>query len=102
VSHALDRAHERYGLSLTRADLSDMERAIERGSVTAVYLEPGNGKSEIWAVRHAGRWLVMAWEGRNITTFLPMHKLDPHHKQLRRELAIVIRAGLEKNPRQAL
>ncbi len=83
-SLALRRLRERYGFRLTAADLAGLERAIRRGSGGSVRLGT-HRDGDLWAVRHAGRWLaaVVLPEG-HIRTFLTPNALNPHAARLSR------------------
>ena len=71
ATHAIQRAHERYGIGLTPDDLGTMTAEIAAGQ--ALCLERWSRKVGVYAVQHRTRLMVALYDhkARTILTFLP-------------------------------
>lgn len=73
--HAIVRAKERYGLTLTGGELRDMAKRIERGHPRAVREVVRQGERKVVVLvlwRDAWRLVVFDTWGRVVVTFLPL------------------------------
>jgi hypothetical protein len=85
MSHAIERARERYGVELKQYDLASMRRAIRSGDITALKLvDVPSGQSlgqheplVHYAIWYSGRIFAVTCNREGIIkTFLPPAALD--------------------------
>src|SRR5262245_10553695 len=78
--HALRRASERYGLTLSPGQYDELCHRIRHGQDGAVFLDRQSNRVSMWAVRHGLRWLPVIYDSRRhqIVTFLPVNTLISH------------------------
>lgn len=73
MSHAIERAKERYGVQLSEADLVWARDQISSRSAFVFFLRPKHGGLSEWAVWLEGTWvaLVMSPSGTFVTATPP-------------------------------
>lgn len=97
--HAIERAKERYGLELTKADLAQIGKAIVKGKSVLL------GRLECGTERHLVSWKNTALKTvfnpthRLIITFEPKHTSKPANHWDRKRVAIRKRKARRKATR---
>jgi hypothetical protein len=97
MSHAIERARERYGVTLQWAELGAFARAIRASERTVVDLGRRPDGTRLMAIRHRRRWMAAVVQGCFIKTFLDPDKLDEFGPQLfarKRELRLIEYKGV--------
>lgn len=101
ADHRIDRALERYGIVLNRADIDDMERAILAGRSIPVRRHPSGGVVHL--VKHGALPMIAVWNlGKDdghpgIATFLPADALVAGVSRARNQARR--REGLKRKPK---
>lgn len=82
MSHASDRAKERYGIDLTNEDLQNISKLCQSKTCDREYIKNlGYGKHHLH-IKYKGIWFNLVWSSTtNIVVSILHPKSDPQPKQ---------------------
>jgi hypothetical protein len=105
--HAIDRAAERYGLSLGYSDIANLRALVKPDDPRAVLLGAySSDGAKLWALRFYREgmrplWLLAVVNRESIATFLDPADMPVHVKiRLSRRVRELAKLGLEPKPKK--